>query len=164
MAFVLGKATQWDCTAPWYLQGAAPSPLSGFRAPMWIKKALGQCCVPTLHAARSHIPGWLEAAPKLVLLLYNRTNRATFHNILMRNTEECPGDVDNISVPWHREKIKGVCYLKWRSLLLSEVGRHFHSACSWKCSDVIGGAIQEHCLFSDTPIKTETEARKYSKP
>lgn len=29
----------------------------------------------------------------------------------MRNTEECPGDRDNISVPWHREKIKGVCLL-----------------------------------------------------
>lgn len=41
LAFVKGKTTWWDGRAPWYLQGAAPSPLTGFRAPMWVKKGFG---------------------------------------------------------------------------------------------------------------------------
>ena len=58
----------------------------------------------------------VNLAPRLVLLFYSKTNRATFHNVLMRHIEECPGDGDNISVPWHREKIKGICLLSEMSI------------------------------------------------
>lgn len=34
----------------------------------------------------------------------------------MRHTEECPGDRDSISVPWHGEKIKGICLLSEMSI------------------------------------------------
>lgn len=73
------------------------------------------CTGPILSLSTSSSLG-VNLAPGLVLVFYNRTNRATFHNVLMRHIEESPGDRDNISVPWHTEKIKGICLLSEMSI------------------------------------------------
>lgn len=73
------------------------------------------CTGPILSLSTSSSLG-VNLAPGLVLVFYSRTNRATFHNVLMRHIEECPGDRDNISVPWHTEKIKGICLLSEMSI------------------------------------------------
>lgn len=86
---------------PLFSQPSLPQPRQAWASP---------CTGPILRLSTSSSLG-VNLAPGLVLVFYNRTNRATFHNILMRHIEECPGDRDNISVPWHTEKIKGICLL-----------------------------------------------------
>lgn len=80
----------------------------------------------------------------------------------MKNAQET--ETISVFLGTGRKSKAFVCYLKCRSLFLSVVGRHFYSVRSWKYSDVTASVFQEHYLFPDTPIKTETEARKYSKP